>query len=178
MYTEKLKETAGGVIGSFIMENGEMKETDLEGDLQFEIQNIYYLIEAVTGKRDFRVLLICGEKRLFFVYIHQRYIVGALLNQAANVPLLTLVTRKMLEAPVEEPPVKYPLTFEDMVPVFDEREHEVLPNVPEYARQVLKFVDGTRTIREIINESGLQPEVVLDVIMAYRRSSVIHYRKE
>ncbi|MGC1120542.1 MAG: hypothetical protein WBA22_05560 [Candidatus Methanofastidiosia archaeon] len=178
MYTEKLKETAGGVIGSFIMENGKMKETDLEGDLQFEIQNIYYLIEAVTGKRDFRVLLICGEKKMFFVYIYQRYIVGALLNQAANVPLLTLMIRKILEAPEEESEIEYPLTFEGNVPVFDENRNEVLPNVPEYARQVLEFVDGTRTIREIIKESGLRREVVLDVIMAYRRSSVLHYRME
>ncbi|MBU6996049.1 MAG: hypothetical protein HXS41_01445 [Theionarchaea archaeon] len=179
MYTEKLKETAGGVIGSFIMENGEMKETDLEGNLQFEIQNIYYLIETVTEKKDFKILLICGESKMFFVYVHPRYIVGALLTHTANVPLLTLITRKMLEAPPEEEPeTRYLSAFEDNVPFFDEHEKEILPNVPEYARQVLKFVDGNRTIREIIDESRLQPQVVLDVIMAYRRSSVLHYKRE
>ncbi|MBU7013623.1 MAG: hypothetical protein HXS43_02230 [Theionarchaea archaeon] len=178
MFTEKLKETAGGVIGSFVMENGEVKETDLEGSLQFEIQNIHYLIETVTEKKDFKILLVDGKKKMFFVYIHQRYIVGALLSQTANVPLLTLIVRKILEAPEEESEIEYSFEFENNIPVFDENEKEILPNVPDYAHQVLRFVDGVRTIQDIINESGLQAEIVVDVITAYRRSSVLHYRKK
>ncbi|MGD2249454.1 MAG: hypothetical protein PVF58_13680 [Candidatus Methanofastidiosia archaeon] len=178
MYTEKLKESMGGIIGSFIIENRELKETDLKEDLQFATQNIYYIMESVTEYKNFRMLLIVGNKKSLFVHIRESTIVGVILKRTANTSLLDLVVRKVLEIPAEgaselEP---HPATIEEQVPYFDDSKEEVLPNVPEYARKVLKFVDGNRTIGDIIDLSNLPPEVVLDVILAYRRSSVLHYR--
>jgi hypothetical protein len=176
MYTEKLKESMGGIIGSFIIENRELKETDLEEDLQFAIQNIYYIMEAVTEYKRFKMLLIVGNKKSLFVHFHKGAIVGIILKRTANTSLLDLVVRKVLEMPKEGVIEPHPSTIEEEVPYFDESKEEVLPNVPEYARKVLKFVDGNRTIGDIIDLSNLPPEVVLDVILAYRRSSVLHYR--
>jgi hypothetical protein len=180
MYTEKLKEVIGGIIGSFIMKSGEMKESDLESDLLFEIQNISYLVEAVTERKDFREFLILGEKKGFFVYFHDEYMVGVLLRHDANISLLSLMIRKILETPDKESeahePIREPSTLWQQVPIFDQSKEEVLPNVPVYARQVLKFVDGTHTIKDILEESELEPEVVLDVILAYRRTSILHYK--
>jgi hypothetical protein len=181
MYTEKLKEAIGGIIGSFIMKSGEMKESDLESDLLFEIQNIFYLVETVTERKDFKEFLILGEKKGFFVYFHDEYMVGALLTHDANISLLSLMIGKILETPeryeLQKPlPESHPSILWEQIPIFDQPKEEVLPNVPVYARQVLKFVDGIHTIKDILEESQLEPEVVLDVILAYRRTSVLHYK--
>lgn len=91
----------GGIIGSFIIENKEVRETDLEGDLQFAIQNIYYIMEAVTEYKSFKMLLIMGENQSLFVHIRKGIIVGVILESTANIPLLNLVVRKVLEIPKE-----------------------------------------------------------------------------
>ena len=178
MYGEKLKESVGGVIGSFVIRNREIIESDLQRDLQFVTQSVFYLMDAVTEKKDLKYVTISGENCGFYVYFHQDYVIGVVIAPNANTHLLNLMIRRLLESPEQkEVPQERPLTLEDYVPYFDRPAEDVIPNVPQYARQVLVFVDGKRTIREIMAVSHLPPEVVLDVILSYRRSSVIHYRE-
>ncbi|MBU7013320.1 MAG: hypothetical protein HXS52_09125 [Theionarchaea archaeon] len=84
----------------------------------------------------------------------------------------------MLESPPSPEEAFVPPSLEDQIPYLDKPREQILPNVSQYARQVLQFVDGIRTIREIIDKSNLPPEVVMDVILAHRRSSVLHYREK
>ncbi len=177
MYVDQLKESIGGVIGSFVLKNGEITETDLGPNLGFVTQSILYLSEAVTETKDLKRLSIFGKNRSLSVYFHSQYILGVLITPTANLQLLNLMVRRILEAPERaEEPEEPSSAFENQIPYFDIPRDEVLPNVPKYARQVLEFVDGNRTIRDIIEQSSLSPEVVLDVIMSYRRSSVLHYK--
>jgi len=174
MYTEKLKESVGGVLGSFILKNGKLIESDLKHSPQFVIHSILYLHEAVTERKDLKRVLIFGEKTNFSVVFHPGYVIGVLLTQGANIHLLNLVIRRILE-PSRQPP-EGPPSLEEQIPFFDRPRGDVLPNVPAYARQVLEFVDGNRTIRDILEQSRLPPEVVWDIILSYRRSSVIHFK--
>jgi hypothetical protein len=177
MLLEKLQETVRGINGAFILKNGIVTENNLKNDLKFITYNISYLKQAITEKRSCSELLILGERHNFVVYFSQDRMVGILLDCSTNLPLLQYVVKRMLEAP-SLPEASVPPSLEDQIPYFDRPRDQILPNVSQYAREVLEFVDGTRTIREIIAESGLQPEVVLDVILAHRRSSVLHYREE
>jgi hypothetical protein len=177
MLLEKLQETVRGIDGAFVLKNGVVAENNLKDDLKFITYNISYLRQAITEKRSCRELLILGERHNFVVYFSQDRTVGILLDCSTNLPLLQYVVKRMLEAP-SLPEASVPPSLEDQIPYFDRPRDQILPNVSQYARQVLEFVDGTRTIREIIAESGLQPEVVMDVILAHRRSSVLHYREK
>lgn len=176
MYTEKLKESVGGVLGSFILRNGELVESDLEHDPQFATQSILYVVEVVTErKRDIKQVAISGEKACLCVTFYLGYIICVKLTHAANAPLLNLMIRRILESAEKELPERTS-TLEEQIPFFDRPKEDVISNVPQYARQVLEFVDGKRTIKDIMEISHLPPEVVLDVILSYRRSSVLHYR--
>ena len=106
MYTEKLRESTGGIIGSFFVKKGEIKESDLEGDLQFVVQSFFYLMEAVIERKDFKEFSIYGEEKNFFVLVYSTYIVGVLLECTANIPLVSLMVKKTLETP--EPAVTEP----------------------------------------------------------------------
>lgn len=163
-------------MGSFILKDGELIESDLERSPQFVIHSILYLMDAVTEKKDIRKIIIFGEKANFSVSFRKDYIIGVILTRTANIHLLRLVIRRILEPSKLRERHDHPLTLEEQIPFFDRPREEVLPNVPVYARQVLTFVDGKRTVRDILEQSHLSPEVVLDVILAYRRSSVLHFR--
>ncbi len=177
MYAERLKESIGGIVGSFTLKDGEIIESDLERDLGFVTQSILYLSEAVRETKDLKRLSIFGEKQNLSVYFYADRILGVLIARTGNVQLLNLMVRRIVETPEEgELPHEASLAFENQVPYFDQPRDEVLPNVPQYARQVLEFVDGARTIKEILDVSQLPPEVVFDVILSYRRSSVLHYK--
>ncbi|MBU7019391.1 MAG: hypothetical protein HXS44_17930 [Theionarchaea archaeon] len=176
MYTEKLKESVGGVLGSFVLKNGEIVESDVEEGIQFLVQSILYLEEVVReSKRDLKQVAVSGGKACLCVTFYLDYIVCVKLTPAANTHLLNLMIKRILESAEKELPKKTS-SLEEQVPFFDRSKDDVIPNVPVYARQVLEFVDGKRTIRDIIEVSHLPREVVLDVILSYRRSSVLHYR--
>ncbi len=181
MYAERLKESMGGILGSFTMKERKLVEVDTDSDLQFATQSILYLMDAVTEYKNLKRLALFGEKGILSVYFYSDYIIGVFLACTANLELLNLIMRRILAAPEEPleiteeaPEVDFPVLRK--VPYFDRPREEILDNVPSYARQVLEFVDGTSTIDEIIKKSNLPPEVVLDVILSYRRSSVIHYK--
>jgi hypothetical protein len=175
MYTEKLKESVRGIVGSFALKNAEITESNLELDLKFVVHSIFYFKNAITERRDLKEFFITGEKQDFVAFFHSGTTVGVVVDHTANILLLHLIVRNLLEAP-QEIPTGIPSSLADVVPYLEKEREEILPNVPEYARQVLQYVDGKRTIRDIVADSDLPVEVVLDVIMAHRRSSVIHYK--
>ncbi len=177
MYIERLKESIHGVVGSFVLKDGKMIQSDLDPDLLYITQSICYLTEMVNERRNISQLAFLGEEKDLFVYFHQDLAAGVLLTHTANIPLLNYFVKRLLERKEDvHLPEPFSSTLEGKVPYFDRPKGEVLPNVPKYARQVLEFVDGKRTIRDIIEQSALPLEVVLDVILSYRRSSVLHYR--
>lgn len=178
MLLEKLQETIRGINGAFILTDGTIAENNLKEDLKFITYNISYLRQAITERRTCEGLLIFGERYNFVVYFSHDRTIGILLDHTTNLPLLQYVVRRMLESPPSPEEAFVPPSLEDQIPYLDKPREQILPNVSQYARQVLQFVDGIRTIREIIDKSNLPPEVVMDVILAHRRSSVLHYREK
>lgn len=177
MYSEKLRESVGGVISSFILENWEVVESDLTCDLQFVTQSIIYLMDKITEKKDLSMVIIFGEKSNFVVSFHYDYIVGVLLSQTANIHLLNLVVRRILGIPGRLKMKKEQLyALEKQIPFLDKPREEVLSSVPRYAREVLEIVDGKRTVHDIIEQSHLPPDAVIDILVAYRKSALLHYK--
>ncbi|MBU7042161.1 MAG: hypothetical protein HXS47_01125 [Theionarchaea archaeon] len=175
MYAEKLKQSIGGVIGSFTLRNGTITESDLHGELQFVTQSILYVIEAVQDRKPLKKLIFFGDKKNLYVYTHPPYTIGVLLSLSANIHLLNLMIKRILETPdVAE---SSPAEFLDTIPYLYRSLDELLPNVPSYSREVLKHIDGKRTIREIIELSSLPANEVLDIILTYRKSSELLYRE-
>lgn len=176
MYTEKLRESVGGVLGSFVLENWEVAESDLTCDVQFVTQSIIYLLDKVTERKDLKQVIIFGEKTNFFVSFHHDLIVGVLLARTANIHLLNLVTRRTLGIPARQKMKKEQLAaLGEKIPYFDNR-NEVLSTAPVYAREVLEFVDGKRTVRDIAEQSRFPSEAVLDILLSYEKSAVLHYK--
>ena len=179
MYAEQLKQYIGGLAGSFIMKDRELMQSDLKSDQQRGIRNIPYLVEAINEKRDLKKLIFFCDKKNLSIHFYQDLIVGLVVTPATNVFLLDFLLKRVLENLEQlDVPRKSLSTIEEQVPYFDRPKEEVIPNVPEYARHVLKFVDGRRTVRDIIADSDLPREIVLEIITAYRRSSVVHYKAE
>jgi len=176
MYAEKLKESIGGVIGSFTLRNGTITESDLNGELQFVTQSLLYFIEAVQERKPLKKLVFFGNRKNLYIYVHPPYTIGVLLSLSANIHLLNLMIKRILETP-DVDQEKSPLDFQDTVPYLYRSLEELLPNVPEYSRQVLKHVDGKRTIKEIIELSSLPAHEVIDIILSYRKSSELLYRE-
>lgn len=54
---------------------------------------------------------------------------------------------------------------------------EILKSVDPFVRDILEYVDGKRTIGDIIKESGKSPEDVIGVIEPYKRTGHIKYKE-
>jgi hypothetical protein len=177
MYTQKLKERIGGYNSSFVMKGRELIQSDLNSNQLKGILTIPYLVEAITEKRCLERLVFIGDKKYLSIHFCQGLTVGLVVTPGTNMFVLDFTLKKIIES-LEHPemPEKPLSILEELVPYFDRPKDQVILNVPEYARQVLEFVDGKRTVRDIIAQSNLSREEVLDVITAYRRSSVIHYK--
>ncbi|MEA1993461.1 MAG: hypothetical protein U9N35_03580 [Euryarchaeota archaeon] len=53
---------------------------------------------------------------------------------------------------------------------------ELLEDVDLFVRSVLKYVDGKRTIKEIVEKSGKSPSDVIGVIEPYRRTGTLNLK--
>jgi hypothetical protein len=176
MNVEKLKKNTRGVIGLFIIKHEKIIISDLEFSLNY-LKRIFYLKNAISYKKNLKKLILQGEKRILAVYFHQNIILGVLMEHDAKQYLIDYYIKRLLETPeklcLSE---KIPPELRDQIPYFDRPKKEILDNVSEYARQVLRCVDGQRTISQIIYELDLPLDVVIDVITSFRRSSVLHYK--
>jgi hypothetical protein len=176
MYAEKLKESIGGVMGSFTLRNGTISESDLNGELQFVTQSIMYVIEAVQERKPLKKIIFFGDKKNLYIYIHPPYTIGVLLSLSANIHLLNLMMKRILETP-DADQMNSQENFQNTIPYLYRPLEELLPNVPSYSGEVLKHIDGKRTIKEIIELSSLPANEVIDIILTYRKSSELLYRE-
>jgi hypothetical protein len=176
MYAEKLKESIGGVMGSFTLRNGTITESDLNGELQFVTQSIMYVIEAVQERKPLKKIIFFGDKKNLYIYIHPPYTIGVLLSLSANIHLLNLMIKRIVETPDTDQMTSQE-NFQNTIPYLYRPLEELLPNVPSYSGEVLKHIDGKRTIKEIIELSSLPANEVIDIILTYRKSSELLYRE-
>ena len=97
------------------------------------------------------------------------------------------VTEKRVET-VKPPKVeakKGKIMWEDEIPIITKGGHitnigreEFLRNIDDpFVRDIMKYVDGKRNIREIIEASGQRPEDVIGVIEPYKRMGYIKFKK-
>lgn len=98
MYSEPLKENIEGVVGSFILERGKMRESDLNLDLHDIVQNIFFLAETITEKKNLNLLVFFGEKNSLFIYFHQPLIVGIVFSRLPSIPALEDKIKRVLES--------------------------------------------------------------------------------
>ena len=97
MYSEPLKENIEGVVGSFILKEGEMRESDLNIDLHNIVQDIFFLAETITEKKNLNSLVFFGEKNSLFIYFHQPLVVGILFSRLPSIPALESKIKRVLE---------------------------------------------------------------------------------
>ena len=183
---EYLREHVHGIKGAFILKEEELIELDGEfkNEVKYLSTSISYLIKAVSDSRkDMTRLSIVAENRLY-VFIRNSYILNVMATPNVNVPLLNFVAHRILldltvpkEQRKETVKIVGDSPLEKQIPYLYRASDDVLPNVEPYARQVLQFVDGKRSIKEIIEESHLPAEQIWDVILAYRRSSELYFKK-
>jgi hypothetical protein len=183
---EYLHEHVHGIKGAFILEGEEV--IDLDGEFEHEVKyistSIAYLIKVVSEyRKDMTRVSILADDRLY-VFIRNSYILNVMAQSNVNVPLLNFVAHRILldlsipQKKREEPARgKRELPLGDQIPYLYRPQKDVLPNVESYARKVLEFVDGKKSIKDIIEESRLPAEQVWDVILAYRRSSELYFKK-
>lgn len=174
-----LRKNIRGIKGAFLTKDGDVLEVDIEISRELErvSWNIFYLWHVACDKKgDIRRLSIEGSD-LFFLFFHDPYALGVVASPDTNMSLLNVLGAHIMEL-VEEPgdAPRLPRTLAREVPCFNQPREKVLEDAPTYASQVLQFVDGTRTVKDIIKQSKLPPEVVLDVILAYNRTSALMFR--
>jgi hypothetical protein len=179
-----LRKNICGIRGAFLTKNGEMQNIDMDinRDVEHLSRAIFYLFDFVYQKKgNIRKLCIISDDQLF-LFFYNLYVLGIICSQDVNTILLDVVARGFLELATEsgslcEAPEKleFPKTLAKKVPHFNQSQEKILLDAPDYAGQVLKFINGTRTVRDIIEQSKLPPEVVLDVILAYSKRSVLEF---
>lgn len=177
-----LRENIRGVKGALLTRNGEVIDVDVESvkNLEHLCKIIFYLADFVCEKKGSirRVCLVSGDQ--LFLFFHNSYVLGIIGSPDVNTFLLDMVAWQFLQQTRKSEKVQeafeereFPRTLAREIPRFNQPREKVLSNAPAYAGRVLRFVDGIRTIRDIIEQSELPPEVVLDVILAYSKESVI-----
>lgn len=104
--TDLLKKNVNGVEGSFLLKDEEIVECDLEKEkIYFLSKNIHFLLESFseTGK-DLKKICIDADK-FCRIYFYEDYILGIAASQTVNLPLLEIMSPKLLftiEKPAEK----------------------------------------------------------------------------
>lgn len=196
---ENFRENVYGVRGVFLFRNEEMVEKDI--DIDFDIRNlligISYLTDMIREKKgDIRKLSIKGNDQLFLFFRNQ-YMLGIIAQKNVNEPLLEVMATIFLKQahikgdrrmritqqthsviPLNPHEPELPITLAKEIICFTRGSEDILSSIPEYAREVLSLVDGTRTVRDVIELSGRPPEVVLDVLLTSLNHCLISFKKE
>jgi hypothetical protein len=101
---ELLKRSVNGVKGSFLIEDGEITDCDLEEELiRFLSLSIQFLTESFyESSRDLKRIFIDAEK-VCVIFFYDVYILGIVASRDANLPLLEMVSHKLLLTIKESP---------------------------------------------------------------------------
>ena len=175
--------------GVFYAEDWKLKELDIniDYDIEYVLSDIRFLVEEVSKKKRHieKLTITAGDQLL--VFFRGSHILGIITLQNANVSLLDVMASVFLkqamiesglrfrEKPSEVEPepeeLEIPKTLAREVVYLSQQGEEILTQIPEYVRDILYLVDGTRTVREIIELSGRPPEVVLDIMRLLKNPS-------
>jgi hypothetical protein len=116
-----------------------------------------------------------------FLFFQDIYVLGVITTEKVNLPFLNMVIKGMLEVIKKErekqrdEEFKFPKTFARKKIHFIQPRETVLVDAPPYAQKVLENINETNSIRHIIEESSIPPEVVLDVILTYVKASILEF---
>lgn len=100
---ELVKRNVKGVEKSFLIKDGEIRESDFEEEkVHFLCKSIPFLVEYILkcGK-DIRKMSIITD-RYCQVFFRDTYILGVVVSKEANFPLLDMISYKLLYT-IEEP---------------------------------------------------------------------------
>jgi len=181
--------------GVFYAEDWKLKNKDIniDCDIEYVLGDIRFLVEEVSKNKGHieKLTITAGDQLL--VFFRGSHILGIITLQNANVSLLDVMASIFLkqamiesgprfrEKPSEVEPkleeLEIPKTLAREVVYLSQQSEEIFTQIPEYARDILHLVDGTRTVREIIELSGRPPEVVLDIIITFLTNRVISFEK-
>ncbi|MFQ6089462.1 MAG: hypothetical protein ACE5K0_11265 [Candidatus Methanofastidiosia archaeon] len=114
---EKLKKTVYGLEGIFLLQDKEVVSSDfLEEEIKITLKSLSYLIDIVRENRDVKKLFVAASDRKLFVYIKNNIFLGIVCKPETNVPLLNIVSNKILEEievlPKEEEPKRSEREFD------------------------------------------------------------------
>ncbi|MBU6997858.1 MAG: hypothetical protein HXS41_06825 [Theionarchaea archaeon] len=92
-----LKENVNGVKGSFLIKNGGITECDLQEEkVSYLSKSIQFLTESFTEvNRNPRKISIFAED-LCYIFFHEQYILGTVVARTTNIPLLDMISHKLL----------------------------------------------------------------------------------
>ncbi|MGC1123068.1 MAG: hypothetical protein WBA22_18455 [Candidatus Methanofastidiosia archaeon] len=101
-----LKENVNGVKGSFLIKSGGITECDLQEErVSYLPKSIQFLTESFAeANRNLRKISIVAED-LCYIFFHDKYILGTVVSKTTNIPLLDMVSHKLLFT-VEDTPEK------------------------------------------------------------------------
>ncbi|MBU7031151.1 MAG: hypothetical protein HXS53_01345 [Theionarchaea archaeon] len=182
-----IKENVRAVRGVFLLQQGTLYKSDIDGISE---QSLHHLSETISywketmesgGNEIIRMSILAED--YCFLFFQDSYTVGVITSEDVNVPFLSIIVNKMLELikneikKEENNQLKLPKTFAQNSLSFTQPREVILAIAPRYARKVLEYVDGTRTIRDIVEESLLPAEMVLDVILTYTKASIITFNE-
>jgi hypothetical protein len=182
-----IKENVRAVKGVFLLRKGTMFDSDLNGISEQSLQHLSEITsywKGTMGKRenDITRMSILAEDYCF-LFFQDIYILGVMASEEINIPFLRVVVNRILELIINEietlenEQLKLPETFAHDPLHFTQPREMVLSTAPRYAHKVLEFVDGTRSIKDIVEESLLPPEMVLDVILTYIKASILKFNE-
>ncbi|MBU7015678.1 MAG: hypothetical protein HXS52_13335 [Theionarchaea archaeon] len=101
-----LKENVNGVKGSFLIKNAGFTECDLQEEkVSYLPKSIKFLTESFAeANRNLRKISIVAED-LCYIFFHEQYILGTVVSRTTNIPLLEMVSHKLLFT-IEDTPEK------------------------------------------------------------------------
>lgn len=122
-----------------------------------------------------------------FYPLDKKYEIGELFGAEEITKTEEAVTEKRVETvkPPKAEAKKGKIMWEDEIPILTKGGHttmigreEFLRDIDDpFVRDILKLVDGRKTVGEIIKKSGQKPEDVIGVIEPYKRMGYIKFKK-
>ncbi len=105
---ELIKKNVSGVEQSFLIKDGKILECDFEEErVHFLPNSLSYLMEtSIENNRELRKLFVVGDSQCM-IFFHDSYVLGVVVSEGVNLPLLEMVSNKLLYTiEVNMPPEK------------------------------------------------------------------------
>ncbi|MFQ6088882.1 MAG: hypothetical protein ACE5K0_08285 [Candidatus Methanofastidiosia archaeon] len=91
-----IKENVGGVEDVFLIKDKKLVDTLSGRDLTYISKSISYLAEVILERKDLSKISLIADKTLQ-LYLFQNYILGVITTKNVNLPLLNLISNKLLQ---------------------------------------------------------------------------------